>query len=92
MTFVVPSMQCKYKYCLVELGHELFVPSDVAEFARSATRARNLNTLLSSDFPEILEGQSVFVDFFAPWCPPCLNLLPEYRKASVQVSYIFALS
>ena len=23
-----------------------------------------------------------FVDFFAPWCPPCMNLLPEFRKAS----------
>ena len=64
------------------------MPSDVAEFARSATRARNLNTLLSSDFPDILDSQSVFVDFFAPWCPPCLNLLPEYRKASVQVGLI----
>lgn len=22
------------------------------------------------------------VDFYAPWCPPCLRLLPELRKAS----------
>jgi len=23
-----------------------------------------------------------FVDFFAPWCPPCMQLLPEFRKAA----------
>jgi DnaJ homolog subfamily C member 10 len=22
------------------------------------------------------------IDFFAPWCPPCMNLLPEFRKSS----------
>lgn len=25
-----------------------------------------------------------FVDFYAPWCPPCMQLLPELRKASRQ--------
>ena len=59
-------------------------PVDVAEFARVSAEARNMKTLLSSDFPEVVEdGQAVFVDFFAPWCPPCLNLLPEYRKVSI---------
>lgn len=29
-----------------------------------------------------LENGAWFVDFYAPWCPPCLRLLPELRKAS----------
>ena len=64
-------------------GREL--PIDVAEFARKSAQARNMATLVTSDFPEIIQTKGVFVDFFAPWCPPCLNLLPEYRKASINV-------
>ena len=30
-----------------------------------------------------------FVDFFAPWCPPCMQLLPEFRKAArTQVTHL----
>ena len=28
----------------------------------------------------MLQG-NVFIDFFAPWCPPCMRLLPEFRWA-----------
>ena len=66
-------------------GHEFHFgredPPDVAAFARAAAEARNMRVLLASDFPAVVsDGSPVFVDFFAPWCPPCLNLLPEYRK------------
>ncbi len=61
------------------------LPADVAAFAKASAKARNLKTLVASDFPELLDSQGVFVDFFAPWCPPCLNLLPEYRKAATIV-------
>lgn len=27
-------------------------------------------------------GSAWFIDFYAPWCPPCMRLLPEFRKAS----------
>ena len=29
-----------------------------------------------------LESGAWLVDFYTPWCPPCLRLLPELRKAS----------
>ena len=42
-----------------------------------------MRTLTADQFPAILkENNHVFVDFFAPWCPPCMQLLPEFRKAS----------
>ncbi len=67
-------------------GHEFLFgrdseAADVAAFALEAAEARGMRTLVAADFPEVVEdGAPVFVDFFAPWCPPCLNLLPEYRK------------
>ena len=30
-------------------------------------------------------SSGVFIDFFAPWCPPCMSLLPEFRKASTLI-------
>ena len=59
---------------------------DVVQFTRLAAQARTMETLISSDFPHILtSGQPVIVDFFAPWCPPCMNFLPEFRKASTLI-------
>lgn len=60
-------------------------PSDVIEFARVSNQAVTMTTLSDSDFPDIISSNGVFIDFFAPWCPPCLNLLPEFRKASINV-------
>ena len=68
-----------------ELHHGRDLASDVAEFARVSAQARTLTTLVESDFPDIIESNGVFIDFFAPWCPPCLNLLPEYRRASINI-------
>ena len=60
-------------------------PIDVADFARSSFKASTLTTLEAADFPSLLKSRGLFVDFFAPWCPPCLNLLPEFRKAASNV-------
>jgi len=60
---------------------------EVAAFARLASQAHTMETLVASDFPDILHQSrgGVFVDFFAPWCPPCMALLPEFRKASTLI-------
>ena len=59
---------------------------DVALFARFASQARTMETLTAADFPDIItSGEPAFIDFFAPWCPPCMSLLPEFRKASTYI-------
>eukprot|EP00095_Tigriopus_kingsejongensis_P011857 maker-scaffold180_size281610-snap-gene-0.26 protein:Tk11857 transcript:maker-scaffold180_size281610-snap-gene-0.26-mRNA-1 annotation:"-like protein subfamily c member 10" len=68
-----------------EIYHGRESPEDLAQFARIGAQAVTMTTMGTSDFPEILESAGVFIDFFAPWCPPCLNLLPEFRKASLHI-------
>ncbi|KAG8274068.1 DnaJ sub C member 10 [Homalodisca vitripennis] len=72
-------------------GHEVFhgtvTALAVAQFARESARATNIRTLSPELFPQLVtqgaDGSSPwFVDFYAPWCPPCMRLLPELRKAS----------
>jgi len=76
-------------------GYEFYhgTPSalSVVQFARDSASATNLRTLSQRLFPQLVtqaqDGESVwFIDFYAPWCPPCLRLLPELRKASQHFS------
>ena len=56
---------------------------DIAVFAREGASAPNFQILTPQKFPKVLnDGSTWFVDFYAPWCPPCMKLLPEFRKAS----------
>lgn len=56
--------------------------NDLALFARD-NAFTNLKSMSPSDFPSILQqDRPIFLDFFAPWCPPCMQLLPQFRKAS----------
>ncbi|KAL5006177.1 hypothetical protein ScPMuIL_017335 [Solemya velum] len=70
-------------------GYEIFygrtTAHDIAAFARDSADTR-LEALGPDDFKTHRVGpQSTdpwFIDFFAPWCPPCMRLLPEFRKAA----------
>ncbi|XP_071441753.1 dnaJ homolog subfamily C member 10-like [Hetaerina americana] len=61
---------------------------DLADFARESAEAPYVRSLTPSDFVWGTRGLRVnspgswVVDFFAPWCPPCLRLIPEFRRAS----------
>ncbi|XP_048776636.2 dnaJ homolog subfamily C member 10-like [Ostrea edulis] len=70
-------------------GYEIYygraTSHDVSAFARDSAGTK-LVSLGPDDFNPNKVGPSSrepwFVDFFAPWCPPCMRLLPEFRKAA----------
>ncbi|KAA0202878.1 hypothetical protein HAZT_HAZT007238, partial [Hyalella azteca] len=74
-----------------EMHHVILYPhygrlmaQDIANFAREAAGAPHFCTLTPKEFPSVLSAGSIwFIDFYAPWCPPCMRLLPQFRKASV---------
>ncbi|KAL5268718.1 hypothetical protein ACHWQZ_G002535 [Mnemiopsis leidyi] len=60
--------------------------ADIAIFIREAMLSP-LIELTPAHFPLITESTSV-VDFFAPWCPPCMMLLPELRRAAREMTNV----
>lgn len=69
-----------------EVHHDRTTAKDIAAFVRESLSSE-VQSLTPEDFnSRILNGDKPwFVDFFAPWCPPCLHLLPEWREASRKV-------
>ncbi|CAF0808672.1 unnamed protein product [Adineta steineri] len=72
-------------------GHHEFyygrqTSNDIAGFVRDNAFSP-LRTLTPSDFPSVKTDSKPFIiDFFSPFCPPCMHLLPEFRKASKRVN------
>lgn len=62
-------------------------PQDLSKFVKdnAYTCVRTLKDFtLTQAAVELMNNEKTayLVDFFAPWCPPCMNLLPEFRKSS----------
>eukprot|EP00066_Takifugu_rubripes_P000859 XP_003961647.2 PREDICTED: dnaJ homolog subfamily C member 10 [Takifugu rubripes] len=66
-----------------EIHHGKDVLYNIVSFARDSVHA-HVTTLRPDNFPADRK-EPWLVDFFAPWCPPCQALLPELRKASIQL-------
>ncbi|XP_014294871.1 dnaJ homolog subfamily C member 10 [Microplitis demolitor] len=71
-----------------ELSHGKSTINDVAKFAENSIKAQNVAALSADKIISILKRQNGkevwFLDWYAPWCPPCMQFLPELRKASMQ--------
>ncbi|XP_070570725.1 dnaJ homolog subfamily C member 10-like [Ptychodera flava] len=70
-----------------EMHHGRMMAQDIAAFARESVTSP-VHMLDPSDFPDpvINSGEPWFVDFFSPHCPPCKQLIPEWRKAARQLA------
>ncbi|XP_076858306.1 dnaJ homolog subfamily C member 10 [Brachyhypopomus gauderio] len=66
-----------------EIHHGKDALYNIVAFAKESVSA-HVTTLRPENFPRD-EKEPWLVDFFAPWCPPCRALLPELRKASIQL-------
>ncbi|XP_063220307.1 dnaJ homolog subfamily C member 10-like [Bacillus rossius redtenbacheri] len=72
-----------------EIHHGLGLAHDVATFVKESSAAINVRILSPREFHAVVDNgddKMWFIDFYAPWCPPCLRLLPEFRKASQLIS------
>lgn len=66
-----------------EIYHGKDTLYNLVAFAKESVSA-HVTTLRPENFPRDVK-EPWLVDFFAPWCPPCRALLPELRKASIQL-------
>ncbi|ELT92793.1 hypothetical protein CAPTEDRAFT_228052 [Capitella teleta] len=71
-----------------EIHHGRQTAHDIAAFAKDSAETP-VRVLSPKDFPAATQSaEPWFIDFYAPWCPPCMRLLPEFRKASKEMSNI----
>lgn len=72
-----------------EFHHGRNFAQDIAAFARESFSS-SVHILDPSKFPSPVtdSGEVWYVDFFSPHCSPCLQLIPEIRKAAQRMPNI----
>ncbi|XP_011169355.1 dnaJ homolog subfamily C member 10 [Solenopsis invicta] len=70
-----------------ELNHGKNMNNDIIKFVQIGVKTTNVWALSAEKALSILQrnnGDEVwFLDWFAPWCPPCIEFLSELRRASL---------
>ncbi|XP_012257998.2 dnaJ homolog subfamily C member 10-like [Athalia rosae] len=70
-----------------ELHHGKDSVHHIASFAIDSIKATNVHMLSVDEILSIMnnekDSEAWLVDWYAPWCPPCIKFLPELRKASL---------
>jgi DnaJ family protein C protein 10 len=66
-----------------EIHHGRPDAHDIAGFVKESLSSP-LRVLNAEDFQKAIRARSDkwFIDFFTPWCPPCMRLLPIFRQAA----------
>lgn len=71
-----------------ELNHRADTNSDIIKFVQISVKTTNVWSLSAEEVLSILQrnnGDEVwFLDWFTPWCPPCMEFLSELRRASLE--------
>ncbi|XP_032668105.1 dnaJ homolog subfamily C member 10-like isoform X3 [Odontomachus brunneus] len=71
-----------------ELHHGKNTYNDISKFVRISAKATNVWALTAEETLSILQRKSEnevwFLDWYAPWCPPCVHFLSELRRASLE--------
>ncbi|KAJ8674390.1 hypothetical protein QAD02_005652 [Eretmocerus hayati] len=70
-----------------EKSHGKSTLNDIANFAKNSLKAQNVWALSADKIHSIMnkeDDEAWFLDWYAPWCPPCMQFLPEVRKASMK--------
>ncbi|XP_043836321.1 protein disulfide-isomerase-like [Dromiciops gliroides] len=68
------------------LSLALEVSTEIADSPETEEEEDHVLVLNLSNFSEVLAAYDyLLVDFYAPWCTPCRDLLPEFAKAAEQL-------